>query len=224
MTPTANPARRLLDLFEDWETKNGAAHAQRRITTDAGWAETAEAFECLRDIAMSLDFMENQGHDVSVFRENLPKWRGSVLHYGQSWSQTKTFLDGEDNLRGLSFAMGIGNYRALKERLPADFRGLLDEIVEGIRDDESLDPFLQHHVLKLVSHIRALLEDDRAGLGFDLAEALARLRIYMDAAAEQTTSPSKRERFREWSTNLATDVIAGAVTTTVTLGLGQILP
>lgn len=220
----ANPARRLLELFDEWQARNGGAQAQRRITTDAGWAETAEAFECLRDIAVSLDFMENQGHDVSVFRENLPKWRGSVLHNGWSWSQTRTTLDGEDNLRGLSFAMGIGGVRAVKERLPADFRGLLDEIVDEVRGDESLDPFLRGHVLKLVSHIRALLDEDRAGLGFDLAEALGQLRIYLDAAAERSKTSSKSARFREWSSKLATEVLSGVLTTTATLGVGQLLP
>ena len=78
-------------------------------------------------------------------------------------------------------------------------------------------------MLKLVSHIRALLDEDRAGLGFDLAEALGQLRIYLDAAAERSKTSSKSARFREWSSKLATEVFSGVLTTAATLGVGQLL-
>lgn len=219
----ANPARRLLELFDEWEARDGFAEVQRPLASEDGWGETAEAFECLRDITATLGFMEAQGFNSSLYRENLPSWRGSVMHYGRAWHQSKVSLEGRDGLRALSDVMDVGSVRPVKERLPADFRGLLDEIVDEVRGDETLDPFLQGHVLKLVSHIRALLDEDRAGLGFDLAEALGQLRIYLDAAAERSKTSSKSARFREWSSKLATEVFSGVLTTAATLGVGQLL-
>lgn len=192
-----NPAQAIIDLFDEWKERGSPASGQVNVMQPDGWSEYRYAVRLLDEIELGLQMLDLKGFPVESFREQLPHWRASVTHFDRNWPSHSFALAQRDNLRHLVPLLHMVSAPGASETMPPNLLRKVDDVVALIRDDTDLDPALRAYVFKLADQIRHLLEEDRLGAGVDLQAAVHQMKIYMDAAAEQSSGdPEKQEKFR----------------------------
>lgn len=197
-----NPARELATIIQTWRsTTNRPAEYQRGLADEGdGWATQMRAAVLLVELERTLHWMKSaQGADVDVFIEALPKWRNVVFHFPHRWSQDVTGQEGLGLLRACAPVLDQhGRTDFDVQRLQSE----LADIAEVVDEDASLSPTLKLYVARLVAHVNGLLDVFETTGVFELAEALAQLQIFMDAAAFQTDSDDNRSKFSRFGSFL----------------------
>lgn len=194
----SNPARELAQIIQGWvSSKEKVAYMQRGLQKGGdGWPTQMRAAELLFELERSLLWMKHhRGADVEVFLEAFPKWRNIVFHYAEQWQQAPTSDDGLPMLRAcapLLDANGRTDFdvERLREGV-GDIGGVIDA-------DQSLSPTLKLYVARLVAHVNGLLDVYETTGVFELADAIAQLQIFMDAAAFQTEDEDNRSKFEKF--------------------------
>ncbi|RLY94770.1 hypothetical protein EAE32_06425 [Kocuria tytonicola] len=220
-----NPAADLLDLFDKWEEAVNYAENQVDLHSDDGWQELSLAVSLLAEITDVVERLSARGIRVGSYRDALPEWRKSVFHYPRSWPQQRMTLSRRDMLEGLAMWFESANMPALQDVLPDDVLQRLDKIGKTVSEDPDLDPSLKNYIGKLISHLRSVLDGDRAGFGFDAQESFRHLKFCMDAAAEQTQSEEKKKWYQstaaEWAAQFVTSTAAGVGSQWLALAIGM---
>nr|WP_312964387.1 hypothetical protein [Kocuria rhizophila] len=218
-----NPAAELMELFDSWTAADSYAINQLKIQTPEGWTEFTTAMRLLQEIAETLSYMRERGFDVDEYLEHLPYWRSSVLHYPNTWRDRPLSLESRSQLAALKPLYQVAAVPTLGSALPDDARQLLDDTEAAIASDPDLDESLKRYVAKLVTHLRSVLDEEKAGFAFDAQESFRHLKFCMDAAAEQTKDPDRKDRFRDfarrWAAPFASDVTTGVLSGAALLAL-----
>ncbi|WP_270259566.1 hypothetical protein [Kocuria marina] len=220
-----NPASDLLDLFDKWDKVGNNATMQVDLDSEDGWRELSLAVSLLAEITDVVERLAARGSRVGSYLEALPEWRKSVFHYPRSWPQQRMNLSRRDMLEGLAMWFESANLPALQAALPDDVLQRLDEVGKTVREDPDLDTSLKTYIGKLISHLRSVLDGDRAGFAFDAQESFRHLKFCMDAAAEQTQGEEKKRWYQkaaaEWGAPFVTSTAAGLTSQWATLALGM---
>ena len=225
-----NPAADLHDVFEQWgavlSDGNHSVSGSRGLDTQEGFARQRDAMGHLLDLVEGLSRLEEQGMPVSVYRKYVPAWTSMLMNYDHTWTSAvyrdTAFPQNEmDHLETLKGWFDVGAPR-LRSGSDVELEGLLDDVNALLLDDASISDELRLYIRRLVADIKASLDDEQIGGGFDLAGAAERLWVALFAAAGQTADPEKKS---SW-TNLATTLwqpsvvgilssLPGAVATTI---------
>lgn len=201
-----NPAVALLDLFETWDGRNGTPSNQTPVRSEGGWAEIAEAIALVEAIAELLEAAARSGKRVTSFQQRLPDWRASIVHHGRNWTSGRRDLEGKEPLENLAAFFEAYQLEQITVPSPEDLRSKLDEIEELLTEDGSLDRALVRYIMRLMIHVRHLLDRDRTGEEFDLAQTLQHLKFCMDAASAQTENPETKKSWAEKAQWFATQI------------------
>lgn len=216
-----NPAADLKALFDTWTSRSGTASAQIKADSPKGWEEVSRGFHLLEEIEFSLLDMKLRGRDVQVFLEALNGWRASLLNYNRSWQSHAIDLRDPQLLSALVPLMHSDPVALLNDFNENDLRSRLESFAKSLIDDETIDAALRQYVLKLVAHIKYLLDLDRAGTDVELSTCLAHLKFCFDAAAQQTETDERGDDYRsaaKWIRDSILAPVAAGVALTLTLG------
>lgn len=194
-----NSALALLAMFETWREQQGSG--QVTPANARGWGDPGVASQDARRAMALLDAVERDivalettGRRMRVARDNLVAWTQIVLAYPSSWQQNaqaeqvvpRTALDHLESLGELIDAS------QLEFDVPklVELHSILDEAVQLVVTDESLDPRLRSYIVDLIREMRNALDDASIGDGFEFRRATERLWVAFGAAAGASSEPA----------------------------------
>ncbi len=193
-----NPAFELHALYASWRGRvtNPGAHSMASILVPEGQGivEIRRAYALLSSIDGVLRRLSAEGKNVNVFRKQLDGWARVPLSLETGWGTaiSPDHVIGETVLEQIeSFAAYLeGKVLMLGDAHDQNLRDLIDR-ADGLLTHEGLDPALQFYIRRLISEIRFALDDDDAGKAFDFSEAVQRLWVAFNAAAEKAPAEDK---------------------------------
>lgn len=215
-----NPARTLYKLLRRWHTKrnlNWLFESGEPDYIEHGTKELHQAARCFQELEYYFTLMENQGRDITRYREKVP---GYFKAFAASTTGNLIRLNDYETLEFLADVIDslTGDALAIKAHLDEhkeDLRDQLADLIQNFLDDETLDQTLKNHAVMLCKHIQENIDNAEAAGYFDFTESVRILRIYVDAAAERSTDSTFKQAFRKFNEEflkhpLAPYVITGA--------------
>lgn len=213
----SNPPRELHEIYTDWRArvmKAAGGQPKRNLewilqaNTPAGQAEIARVGMCLSQISFVLERLRARGLKVGTFkRMSLDWWRGlttPTTAWNTAVSSPDVIIDKQhlDEIEAVAdFLDGHVDTFDVTDEQVHGLRELLVHVESLTLGDLELSDELRRYILKLIAEIRAALDDEQQGVGFDYADAVMRLKISAKAAASEETSMR-----RKWTDLLSTVV------------------
>lgn len=226
----SNPALELHTLYDSWRSRIAESTSPQTMTahlkpaTAEGIAEIRQAYTLLSTIDGVLRRLSAEGRNVGVFEKQLDGWARVPLSLTQGWgANVKTqHLISETTLQQIE---GFSAYLEDKVLLLSDahhanLRSLIDR-ADVLLTAEGLDPALQHYFRRLISEIRFALDDETAGVAFDFSEAVQRLWVAFNAAAERAPEAQK-SGWRDLVEQVFIGVVSGGTVEAASIVIGSI--
>lgn len=214
-----NPARRLHDTLLVWINEHGtsqkAVGSVRRLGSEAGQDDLFTALHDLYLVEVGLDDLEERGVKVRVYRRYVKDWRNMVISFPHGWNssvgghevysiaamdQLDTLADWFDDRR----PSPTSEQKASLNSITSDAQSILDA-------DDSLSLGLRSYIGKLLREIRNALDDELLDERFDYETAAQRLWVALIAAADQSTDPKQKPRWKDAMTRFVWDASASAL-------------
>lgn len=178
-----------------------------------GIAEIRYAFALLATIDEVLRRFAAQGRPVDVFRKQLDGWARVPLSISAGWTSNvqPDHLISEVTLQQIESLSAFldGKVLVLEDAQRLNLRDLIDQ-ADRLLTAEDLDPLLQGYLRRLIAAIRYALDDEAAGRAFNFAEAVERLWVAFNAAAERA-SQERKAGWRDLVRQITIGVTAGGV-------------
>lgn len=225
----SNPAQELHTLYASWRSRIEGASSVATMSTHLrpksdGIADIRRAYALLSTIDGVLRRLDGEGRNVDVFRKQLDGWARVPLSLSAGWggNVNADHLISEVMLQQIeSFAAYLeGKVLILADAQDANLRSLIDR-ADGLLTGEGFDPVLQHYLRRLISEIRFALDDEAAGNAFDYSEAVQRLWVAFNAAAERAPEPQKRN-WRDLAEQVLIGVVSGGTIEAASIVVGAI--
>lgn len=208
-----NPARQLLEILTPWGAHPfPAANSafRNKESLDKYVNDLYIAARCLKEISTLLDIAEEQGKDVNAYREGVKKWCQFFIEVQMS---STSFKD------GAMLAMTADVIDTWFAQLPATTKAIesqkenleeqLKDLIQHLLDDSSLDTTLKNHAIAMSKELlRDIQNVDKQGF-YDFGESVARLKIYVSAAAERSNDNTFKEFFRKFNEEFLKHPLAG---------------
>lgn len=178
---------------------------------EGGIAEFRRAYRLITATDDLLRRFEADGRNVAVFRRQFDGWSRVPLMLDAVWNQATIGQNivGQpilDQLEGFDAYLEGKVLTISDDRMPS-LRALVAEANAALAEDDELPPQLVWYLKRLLSEIQLALDDEQFGSSFDFTEAVQRLWVTLNAAAEQSKSEARKGRWR----NLVDQVIIGSV-------------
>lgn len=182
------------------------------------------AYALLSTIDGVLRRLKAEGRNVSVFEKHLDGWARVPLSLDTGWTSAVSpdHLISEGTLDQIeSFAAYLeGKVLVLAESHDANLRDLIDR-ADGLLTREGLDPALQHYLRRLIAEIRFALDDEATGAAFDYSDAVQRLWVAFNAAAERAPEDQKAG-WRDLVKQVFIGVVSGGTVEAASIVVGAI--
>lgn len=214
-----NPARRLHDTLIGWRLEHGMnarpVGSVRELRTPEGLDAQFAALEDLHLVEVGLDELQERGVRVAVYRRYINAWRRMVISFPHGWEpnvgrddvygraaldQLDTLADWFDDRRPSPTI----EQKASLNSITSDAQTILDA-------DASLSPGLRSYIGKLLREIRNALDDELLDERFDYEAAAQRLWVALIAAADQSTDPKQKPKWKDTMTRFVWDASASAL-------------
>lgn len=205
----ANPAELLYNTLVQWNLQpdnrpnvhpqskpTPAKHRQLATNRDEALRRHEIALGYIAEIRELLDTYEYvTGTDVEEFRHELPNWTEMVLSYDNGWQQAKLFDSG--SLRWLKtlgpmLAPLVPEY---SDNDIADVGKSLVELLEILKQEETIGSDLKVYLLTLINHVKWVLVDVKIQGEFKLDRAVNLLRESVRTAEETSTDDELKPRY-----------------------------
>lgn len=124
-----------------------------------------------------------------------------------------------DQIEGFS-AYLEGKVLVLNEGHHENLRSLIDR-ADALLTAEDFDPALQHYLRRLIGEIRFALDDEAGGAAFDYSEAVQRLWVAFNAAAERAPEEHK-SKWRDLVEQVFIGVVSGGTVEAASIVVGAI--
>ncbi|MGO4297122.1 hypothetical protein [Glutamicibacter sp. MCAF14] len=197
-----NPATALIELFDSWKKGQTPYHA--RDMGNSGMRHHIDAMRHITDCNKILDIAETQGKKVAVHRRAMMLAGQAVLNFPYNWGgadTSKPFTDHlRDSVEGVESFISTMNYSSLNATV-STVRSALDQVIELLRRDTTLNADIRGHVYRTVQVLRQYIDDEEFVAGADFSEALYNLWIATNAAAGASTDEDLRKSWRERSSD-----------------------
>lgn len=200
----SNPALELHDLYESWRHVIAASSSQQNmkvhlaIDTADGMAEVRRAYALLTAMDEILRRFELDGRRYQPYRKQIDGWAKVPMSVQAGWSSAVSplHLISDGMLEQiLSFGGYLeGKVLVLAPQQHANLRSLID-MADVLLNHEGFDPALRQYLRRLIASIRYALDDEQAGKTFDFTDAVERLWVAFNAAAERAPD-EQRPRWR----------------------------
>lgn len=198
-----NPATALIELFDSWKKGQSPYHA--RDMGNTGTQRHIEAMRYVTDCNRILDLAEIQGRKVDVHRRAVGLACQAILNFPYHWGGSETEKPFTDHLRdsveGLESFISSINYASLDASVTT-VKQSLDEVIQLLADDETLNSEIKGHVYRTVQVLKRFIEDEEFTPGADFSQALYDLWIATNAAAGASSDENCRIRWRDKASNL----------------------
>jgi len=201
-----NPARELVAILDAWRDDEAPKEQDARRITGVDEASLNNlrrhglALNFIAACSSSMDELERRSVDVSHIRAHEVTWYRMVLSFPNGWSATgnrvqaykSNALDALRSLAGYLDMAGPTVTQGQIDQVP----DLLDEVERLLATDKTLPDLLRRHLHKLVQECRNALTDYEVLGVFDLSEALTRLWVGVNAAAEASGDADQKRGWR----------------------------
>lgn len=189
-----------------------------------GIVEIRQAYALLSAIDGVLRRLSAEGKNVAVFKKQLDGWSRVPLSLEVGWNGAiaadhvirETILEQIE-----SFAAYLeGKVLILEDAHDQNLRDLIDR-ADALLTHEDLDPALQFYIRRLISEIRFALDDEDAGAAFDFSEAVQRLWVAFNAAAEKAPAEDK-PKWRALVEQIFVGVVSGGSVEAASIVVGAL--
>ncbi|MCT1395657.1 hypothetical protein M4D51_07945 [Microbacterium sp. p3-SID338] len=226
----SNPGFELLALYRSWRDRLDASRGNRSMTTHLapesreGMAEFRKAYALLVTIDEILRGFEAEGKRAEPFRRQLDGWARVPLSLQAGWSQNvmPDHLVTESTLDQLeSFGAYLeGKVLVLDSSQHTNLRSLIDQ-ADVLLNQEGFDPILKQYLRRLIASVRYALDDEQAGKVFDFEDAVQRLWVAFNAAAERAPEQQKTS-WRDLLQQIFVGVVSGGAVEGASIVVGSI--
>lgn len=217
----ANPARELHVLYSDWISRmapdsTGAPRAMNSVirpTSVAGAEEIIHAGRLLARISELLDQLERKGHNVGLYRRQLPDWTLGMIGYHGGWGspmKARNVMHEEhmDEIEGFANFLD-GKVPVLTQDGEVRLRDVTRQARDLLEQDDSLDPRIKLYIYSLLDEIQRGLDESKLSGSFDFAASMERLWVAMRAA--EGSSKKASALWRDLWVSFATGLVSGGL-------------
>lgn len=209
----ANSAQLLFETLTAWSNADGATpKTKRNLGSWDGWEKQINAVQLLIDLKSQMDSLEAEGRTTfAPWSKFYVQWTTSVFAYPHGWDSSGDGINQTalDQLHGLAVHMK-GFVPELDPSKKDDFHKFLDAVEQQL--DEAPDA-LKRHALKVVRHLKSVLDDWEVLGDFRIANAMSDLQDIIDVLSEQeSASDGFWHTARDWSSAFFTNPYVAGVT------------
>lgn len=204
-----NPATALHSVIQEWVNTPGNSNIERRqlhgSVERVGLQRHVTAMALMGEVLDEIGKLERAGRQVDLYRRYEREWLRGILAMNKGWSAASSGASefNEDDLAVLAQLAdvldhtGVENSPPLDSQAVATLETLLQEVLAAAAADTDLDDRLKLHIKRAARHLQTCIEEYDV-LGASAAmEALDQVWVSMQAAAAQSSDPSRWRAFRD---------------------------
>lgn len=227
-----NSAQALFELLNKWRGElngNKTQTVARRLHSGDGTPDLLQAIHLLSAVLSEIDRLKELGVDVEMYERYSSNWAKMIIAYPQGWGTNVRSEDAFpqtvlDHLKGLGMLIERNSFSYDSDLIELVL-AQLDEILDLLDEDPSIDDVLREYTRELVNLIRRAVQiPNGAGLDFDFPAAIRQLWVALQAAAQKSEAHSETwvQKAKDWVADTKSDV-AKATLTALAVGTAKMI-